>query len=144
MNPFEKLIIKCGWKKRIWFAKISINCNIVANRLYRNQTIRRLFAFVMLVLFTFSITPKRYLHDLFAGHTDTITKSLNDGNAHVSKSGFQCDCDNLVATSPFTDQADGIHIARLLVHSSQFTSYITPVYTSSHSFIELRGPPSVG
>lgn len=98
----------------------------------------------MLLIFTFSITPKRYLHDLFAGHKDTVSKVADDGKVYVSQSGFNCDCNTLVATSPFTEHADVIEVTGLAEYPSLFIALTTAVYTSSYSFTELRGPPSLG
>jgi len=106
--------------------------------------IKRICAFVILVLFSFSITPKRYFHDLLASHVDTSIQKKVSGNEEVNKSGFNCDCDTLVATSPFTEENSEIVISLLPVHISHYTSFIIPLYTASHSFIELRGPPAVG
>lgn len=96
------------------------------------------------MVFSISITPKRYLHDLFAGHKDTITKPVEDGKARLSQSGFKCDYNTLVATSPFTEYSDEIEIKTLSVYPSFFVSLSTPVYRSPHAFFELRGPPSLG
>jgi hypothetical protein len=98
----------------------------------------------MLFTFTFSITPKRYLHDLFTGHKDYVSKSGNDEKIHISQNGFKCDCNTLVATSPFTEHSDEIDITISTEYPSLFVSLTTSLHTSSHSHIELRGPPSVG
>lgn len=108
------------------------------------SSIKHFYATVMLVTFTLSITPKIYLHDLFAGHTDTITKVSADGKAQISSKGFNCECNSLVATSPFTEEPDAASSILPLVYPSLFISLTTPVYTCRHDFTELRGPPTLG
>jgi len=98
----------------------------------------------MLLLFTFSITPKRYLHDLFAGHTHIVTNSSTAEQAHVIKSGFNCDCNTLVATSSFIDEKDNIGVVWPTMYLAFLVSFSNPVYSASYSFTELRGPPAVG
>ena len=112
--------------------------------LFRNLTIRSISAFVMLMIFSLSITPKLYLHDLFARHSDILLSVPDDGKVHITQSGFSCDCNTLVSTSPFTDYAIEIDIKAPLDYSSFPCVFITPEYVSSHSFIELRGPPALG
>src|SRR5687768_10253481 len=90
--------------------RISLICNKVANRLLKNSCLYRFSTLVMLILFTFSITPKLFLHDLFTNHTDTVYKKTVDDKAQVSKSGFTCDCNDLVATSPFTEHKNAIEL----------------------------------
>lgn len=109
-----------------------------------NHTIKRFFAFAMLVLFTFSITPKRYLHDLFAGHTDIVNIENTGDETCIGKSTFNCDCNTLVATSPFIDDADESVIDFPKLYPPFFAAYTNPLLGTTYSFTELRGPPALG
>jgi hypothetical protein len=112
--------------------------------LYRNQTIARFSAAIMLLVFGLSITPKRYLHDIFANHTDIADHGVNDGKVLISKTGFNCDCNKLVATSPFTGQVDEFKLAAFSNYSLLVPACIPGIYSPVHVFIGLRGPPSLG
>jgi len=98
----------------------------------------------MLLLFTISITPKKYLHDFFARHTHIVTNSSTNEQAHVTKAGYNCDCNNLVATSPFMDEADCIVVVCPIIYPAFFVPFSNLLHGTSYSFTELRGPPAVG
>lgn len=67
----------------------------------KRKFIQSFFGWVLLSLFTLSITPRQLLHDALAHHTDQAIEF--SGNAFISKPGFNCDRLNLVAESPFTE-----------------------------------------
>lgn len=97
----------------------------------------------MLLIFTLSITPKVFLHDLTADHKDEASVILHCHDQHVSRVGFTCDCNNLVSTSPYTEEAvfqmplPGA--IALVPYVNRFTD---PVYTAEIFFSSLRGPPA--
>ena len=53
------------------------------------------------MLFVFSITPKKYFHDLIADHTDQYAATHSHAPS-LTDAGFNCHFENLVAESPFT------------------------------------------
>lgn len=96
----------------------------------------------MLVIFVFSITPKRFLHNVFAKHTDSKSKTATGRPYQLTTSGYDCDCDNLVAESVFLGS---INIFEIHLPSS-FTFYISDNISFSSApqiFSPLRGPPVV-
>ena len=97
----------------------------------------------MLIVFAVSITPTIIFHDLFANHTDTVTKTTNANQDQVGKKLFNCHCDNIVAESPFTETA----AITIQPANQYFTIAKTdkPVEFSSPQHISkfLRGPPVV-
>ncbi|WP_428400338.1 hypothetical protein ABDK00_014285 [Niabella insulamsoli] len=98
----------------------------------------------MLLIFAISSCPKRYLHDIFANHIDFVAHTMPDGKAHVSQSGFQCDCNSLVATSPFTAQANDVVLHGKPLFCLHAVAFITAPSAAPPAFIDLRGPPSMG
>ena len=110
--------------------------------LAQKSIIRQLLAGVLLLVFTFSIAPKKFLHDAIANHTDKITVVSPGGNPQLSNTGFICKCDNLVAESPFTDEAPHFDFVPLWFFSIQQSSALYHFYSSPVFFFELRGPPS--
>ncbi len=66
----------------------------------------------MLLLFTFSITPKKILHDVFANHRDTVNNLSSHSKVPlIVNPGINCPCDNLVAESPFTGEAPAFSLS---------------------------------
>jgi hypothetical protein len=109
----------------------------------RNKNLKyQLAAFVMLMLFTLSITPKLYLHAVFADHTDVVYKKANNGETQVSKYGFTCDINNQVATSPFTEHDDAPETGIVTVYRS-FTAHVaSQIVSTTRFYFQLRGPPA--
>jgi hypothetical protein len=99
---------------------------------------------VTLLLFLFSVTPKRYLHNFFAKHNDETLTVSADGQEQLCKSGFQCDCNTLVATSPFVSEEPVAAFVPPTYFSKPGTFLVLSPYFSAISYIELRGPPAIG
>ncbi|MEJ7609659.1 MAG: hypothetical protein WKF88_00630 [Ferruginibacter sp.] len=105
----------------------------------RSRHIRILSLFLILV-FALSITPKIVLHNMFAGHIDTVPRKDSKVPLEVSTTGFNCDKDGVVATSPFV--ADGTILYSFSFH--YFSPYVPGQVALSAAvpvFDPLRGPP---
>ncbi|MCY7293485.1 MAG: hypothetical protein LH615_15010 [Ferruginibacter sp.] len=113
-------------------------------KLHKNKTIRPFLALLMLVIFTVNITPKRYLHDVFADHKDSISNVSKDGKVQISQDGYHCDCHHLVATSPFVEQDDVITSSLHFQYNLFRTYYSCSIPPATALFFELRGPPLLG
>jgi hypothetical protein len=96
---------------------------------------------MVLLLFIFSITPKKYLHDLIADHVDAVFARGADAPA-IKKAEFNCHYDHLVTESPFTP-LENIHSKLLLIHG---TTVVIPLYEDvslgSKKLKENKGPPA--
>lgn len=105
--------------------------------------IRQLLAGLLLILFAFSITPRQALHDWLADHEDSGHPHCSYGDiTHFGAYGFHCNCDNLVAESPFTSQADVFEFRQLPVFAGT-TGFISHrFYAETPVFFSLRGPPA--
>jgi hypothetical protein len=101
----------------------------------------RLTAALLLLVFAFSITPKKLLHDVFANHKDKVTISASDHSLQIYQSAFACKCDNLVAESPFTDQDNNFDFSAFYDFSEEQNLIPYHFYSSHYFFFELRGPP---
>ncbi len=106
----------------------------------RSVHITRLLAALLLLVFALSITPKRFLHDAFAKHTDSKHPKSNDRLYQLSVAGYNCDNDNLVAESNFVSDLQIFSfpvfapIASYVIKNISFTSTFG-IYS------RLRGPP---
>jgi len=112
--------------------------------LNRNIYIRKFFGVLLIAIFALSNTPTRYLHWLFANHTDFISKTLTDSNKpQINAPGIDCHCETNVVIAPYTMQ----HTVEIKPPVPVFFDYSTPtisatVFSEPISF-GLRGPPSV-
>ncbi|HSC36259.1 MAG TPA: hypothetical protein VLD19_00260 [Chitinophagaceae bacterium] len=104
--------------------------------------IRQLQAGILLILLVFSITPKQVLHDWLANHRDTSMHCCHEGIVHFSADGFHCNCDNLVAESPFTHQPEIFVFSPVSVFASHPVFVPHHFYAETHFFFSLRGPPA--
>lgn len=100
-------------------------------------------AWVMLMFFAFSITPKLYLHAIFADHTDVVYQKSADGKTQVAKNGFACDCNNQVATSPFTEHDEPGAFGIITVYSAFIPFFSSQISSTTRLYHTLRGPPAV-
>ena len=95
----------------------------------------------MLLVFAFSITPRLFLHDLFAGHVDNAGVKHSKASYQISASGFNCDKDGVVATSPFVADEHALNFQTLIFLSS-FKSGEIPFSSAGKIYSPLRGPPA--
>lgn len=98
----------------------------------------------MLWVFSLSITPQTYLHDLFAGHTDSLVWLAPGEKDVVNKSGLDCHFNDLVATSPFLDLREEILIQPLIASGPLPTPFLVGAAFDQPFYWEGRGPPSLG
>ena len=92
------------------------------------------------MVFALAITPKKTLHSLLTNHRDSTAKLSAGKTQQISKSGFNCKCDNLVAESNFID-GKGFIITTPAAFYSGFTLYYSSFFSLPHVLFNLRGPP---
>ena len=107
------------------------------------QTIKQLLALAMLVVFAFSITPQKTIHDFVAPHKDPTKCDVHIKAPieQVENSQLHCTFDFQVATTPFVNYNFTIDIPVQLVARAQNNFYKE---TRSHTFLlskDSRGPP---
>ncbi|MEP7237947.1 MAG: hypothetical protein ABI685_08785 [Ferruginibacter sp.] len=111
--------------------------------MFKNQTIKKIIAACMLIVFAFSITPTIVFHNWLADHTDTVKKSSDTKDDQIGKRTFNCHCDNIVAESPFTEPGKAIISLPEQLFSLIKVDRQVQCATSPHIFYSLRGPPAV-
>lgn len=93
-------------------------------------------------MFALGITPKRTLHSVIANHRDVAAKSTKQTQgSELSRSGFNCQVDNLVCESPFTPEASSFYISVAEVFPVYIHHFVSAQYSSEHFSFGLRGPP---
>lgn len=110
----------------------------------RKNIIRSLLSLVLLVLFSFSITPRKTLHDLFGCHKEVKTNLRSDGKDQVSAKNFHCSCQHPELQAPFHAQPiyAGLEGPATL-DSNPVDLYTSALYNNTLLFSTLRGPPAV-
>lgn len=99
---------------------------------------------MLLANFALSNTPTKYLHELFANHTDFVSKTLTNSNKpQLNVSGINCHCETNVVIAPYT-VTPGFTLKPVLPNTVEFTeSRICNIAVSQTISFGLRGPPVV-
>ncbi|MBC7867560.1 MAG: hypothetical protein H7X88_08495 [Gloeobacteraceae cyanobacterium ES-bin-316] len=95
----------------------------------------------MVCVFALSIAPTIFLHDAFARHIDSIEKFTSNGQQQIDEDFFNCQCDQLVAESPFTEAAIFKLGSSLQIYSIPKAYQQFRVVSCTTIFHSLRGPP---
>ena len=109
------------------------------------KTIRKFIALVMLVVFAFSITPQKSIHDLVAKHSDPSKCSVHKDAPvdQVENASIHCSYDNLVVASPYVEFDFSINIAPPAQVKSENTILSSFDISNLLNSFESRGPPVV-
>ena len=110
--------------------------------MFTKPFIRSFTAGCMLLIFSFSISPRLFLHSWLASHTDEAVKATGSGQQKICKQVFNCHCDNMVAESPFTHQDNDFKLFAFHPLSNHKETIPAGYYSASNSFFSLRGPPA--
>jgi hypothetical protein len=96
----------------------------------------------MLVLFAFSGTPKKILHDLTVNHRDTRSKFSSNAYAGVQQSIYSCHIEDLVVESPFMEGASMPALYVPVVYTGGLAEMTARLYAFFPVLYSLRGPPA--
>ncbi len=104
----------------------------------RATNIKKILSAFLLLIFTLGITPKKFLHDAFATHADK--KPLTEKPYQLSKSGYNCNVNSLVAEPVFENTFTLFSYPPTLTYSFYLLKNIS--YSSPFKvYSQLRGPP---
>jgi hypothetical protein len=109
--------------------------------LKRSFTIRQYSAAFFLLIFSFCVTPKRFLHDLLANHKDAQT-SASLPIQQIATSGYHCHIDDLVVMAPFLPDIQATEPALYSSVPLIFSEPINLFVFSFRSHADSRGPPA--
>lgn len=112
--------------------------------MYSKTIIKNLSAVLLLLVFAFSITPKKTWHDLIATHQDGNKPSYDytAQGEQLHKLVIHCSCDLQVAESPFLAVQIGLQLAELPVFSNHYLGLSQDPHFLQTHFYGLRGPPA--
>jgi hypothetical protein len=107
----------------------------------RADTIKKSIAVLLLLVFTVSIAPKIFFHAAIAGHTDLPGCTDGAPTTHLHEEKPNCHFDDLVVSSPFSQQIDHFEFASYFFHPEYLNSYKLSYFSSLQLQKEGRGPP---
>ncbi len=109
------------------------------------KTFKQFLALAMLVVFAFSITPQKSIHDLVAKHVDPTNCSVHKDLPieQIEKSELHCTFDFQVATTPFVDYDFSIEIKAPKTAKARNAKFIAAFITQHAIVSDSRGPPAV-
>lgn len=96
----------------------------------------------MLLLFTFSVTPKKWLHDAFANHDDVNVTYGKINSVEQLNNGIVCKCEDLFSQTVFTVAEHNLLSVTRPPIASECEARVENILSHSVIFIELRGPPA--
>jgi hypothetical protein len=97
----------------------------------------------MLLIFTFSILPRKYLHDAFSHHTDSFHLYEQNKGATVEQKSFQCDQFTMVADHHFIGTIPISFEGISPFIQGETKSFYRSTLFSGRRSTSLRGPPSL-
>jgi len=95
------------------------------------------------VLFAFSVTPKKFLHDWVAKHKDTPGKFSHDPQARLQKATYNCHTEDQVVESPFEQVPSSLVLQAPLPFSTPYILREANWHSFFQVFFSLRGPPAI-
>jgi hypothetical protein len=96
----------------------------------------------MLAVFLYGTLPHEYLHDIFAGHDDTVDNIYKKGEFHISKSHTHCAFLG-ITFGTFLSSAKILFYFKTFIHSVIWLTALHSAFPSySASYYNLRGPPA--
>jgi hypothetical protein len=109
-----------------------------------HKTFKQFLALAMLVVFAFSITPQKSIHDLVAKHIDPNSCSVHKDLPieQVENTALHCSFDFQVATTPFVDYDFSIEIATPLIAQARNAQFEDKTISQHTIVSDSRGPPA--
>lgn len=93
------------------------------------------------MLFSFCVTPKRFLHDLLANHRDAQIAVMSP-LAQIHPAEFHCHADDLVVVAPFLPEIESLQFLVITTGAMHFAEPINPFAHYYITHTDSRGPPS--
>ena len=109
------------------------------------KTIRKFIALAMLVVFAFSITPQKSIHDVVAKHIDPTSCSVHKDLPieQIEKSELHCTFDFQVPTTPITAYDFSIILQPPNIAKTRNIIFIAAPISQLAIISDSRGPPSI-
>ncbi len=107
------------------------------------NNIRQFIAALLLLVFAFGATPKKFLHDAITQHNHSYKeKCVSHHHTNIAATGFNCQFDNLVVEMPFISSVE-FSLDFVLVSHFVFQQYFNKhIVCINECTAYLRGPPA--
>ena len=92
-------------------------------------------------LFLIAVSPRQYIHFLFAKHKDSTGKVIRAQGTTLSIAGYNCNVDQLVAEPNFENPLIE-HQPSTINYLSSFSDIQSSLYYTKTSKSKDRGPPN--
>ena len=111
----------------------------------QNKTFKQFLALAMLVVFAFSITPQKSIHDVVSKHIDPNSCSVHKDLPieQVENAALHCTFDFQVATTPFVDYDFSIVVKSIELAQARNTIFIAAPIAQHVIVSDSRGPPAI-
>ena len=93
----------------------------------------------MLLVLALAVAPKQLLHDALTTHKHYY--SSPSSQSHVNNYIFICDCENLVAESPFVDLTENLSFNVKVEYAVYIPHFGQCSHPADVRSFRLRGPP---
>ncbi|MFL5788708.1 MAG: hypothetical protein ACJ748_11690 [Flavisolibacter sp.] len=107
-------------------------------------TIKKLLSSLLIFLLALGLTPKILLHNFLADHKDSCFDNHSLKGDQVTKEGYNCSFENLVAESPFISEDLIIETSQPEANTRHISFTLTDYLLHLSHYAELRGPPTMG
>ena len=126
------------------FSLLSI-FDVLCISLPTKKTIQKFIAFLLIIIFSISITPKPFLHKLLAKHTDRhhTCNNADKSAACIHNSFYHCQLDNLVVNTEYFSSHNFPDISLEPFYLQHAATLFSSYSSSVDNVNESRGPPSV-
>ena len=99
---------------------------------------------MLLAIFALSTLPTRFLHQIFANHTDFATQTTtNSPSPQLNVTGIDCHCNSLVVIAPFVHDNEALTPFAPPLFTQYAVGQSLPIYIRQLFFFKLRGPPAL-
>ena len=102
--------------------------------------IQKSIAILMLLVFSISIAPKAFFHDLVSDHEDSNCLEVHN-SAVLHQKEHHCHFDNVVVGAPFLVLANEATEVITIYAAKEVSAYRTPSFQYFFLNKENRGPP---
>jgi hypothetical protein len=110
--------------------------------LKQKKAIEKIVASFLLLLFTISIVPKIYFHNLIADHKDFSTCDEVHKTPVLHVQGYNCHFDDLVVSASYLFQKEEPGLLINIVFEQKQPAFSSACLPSFSQHKENRGPPS--
>jgi hypothetical protein len=107
-----------------------------------NRSISKIVAGVLLIVFTISVTPKKYFHDILSHHQDELFTPSNAATGGLNHYQFSCGFVDIAIVVPFLPAFGYYSEHYETAHPYRGTYTIKRVWGDAVLQKSLRGPPS--